>query len=107
MAAARRAQQPLKGAKDAQDPVALRKEALEAQRAAMVEEQLRKHQSNGSAKATSPPGTDPYDCEEDLDEWEVTWKTGKKDWCCRHQQVGCEAHDKESVPSWGGSRTEW
>ncbi|CAK0794063.1 unnamed protein product [Prorocentrum cordatum] len=32
------------------DPVALRKEALEAQRAAMVEEQLRKHQSNGSAK---------------------------------------------------------
>jgi hypothetical protein len=97
--------------------VAARKEALEAKRAAMVQEQLaeqlekKEEKEASTTEAIQAAPRDllqqlPYDCDGDTEAWEISWSKGKKDWCCRHRQRGCQRSDA-SVPNWGGDRTSW
>jgi len=30
-----------------------------------------------------------YDCAMDWENWEVVWTDAKKEWCCKHKQIGC------------------
>lgn len=44
------------------------------------------------APTTSPGATKspaPFDCQEGLDNWQVTWFPAKQNWCCTHEDLGC------------------
>merc|ERR1719424_60502 len=35
-------------------------------------------------------GTEPYRCEEGLDNWQKGWSESKKGYCCKRHRLGCK-----------------
>eukprot|EP00929_Paragymnodinium_shiwhaense_P062261 TRINITY_DN31089_c0_g1_i1.p1 TRINITY_DN31089_c0_g1~~TRINITY_DN31089_c0_g1_i1.p1 ORF type:complete len:625 (+),score=128.51 TRINITY_DN31089_c0_g1_i1:84-1958(+) len=46
---------------------------------------------------------DPYDCREDISNWESAWSEGKKEWCCNFRNVGCKFDCQEAAETWDTS----
>eukprot|EP00930_Biecheleria_cincta_P068155 TRINITY_DN5530_c0_g2_i1.p1 TRINITY_DN5530_c0_g2~~TRINITY_DN5530_c0_g2_i1.p1 ORF type:complete len:424 (-),score=83.96 TRINITY_DN5530_c0_g2_i1:93-1364(-) len=40
-----------------------------------------------SAAETNAPA--PFDCQEGLSNWQMTWFPAKQNWCCTHEDLGC------------------
>merc|ERR1712113_92432 len=59
--------------------------------------------------ATTPPPVAPFDCAEDLDDWE-DWESDKRTWCCANDpdaKVACERYDctdAYSQDDWSGDK---
>eukprot|EP00929_Paragymnodinium_shiwhaense_P041808 TRINITY_DN21711_c0_g1_i1.p1 TRINITY_DN21711_c0_g1~~TRINITY_DN21711_c0_g1_i1.p1 ORF type:complete len:1837 (-),score=319.72 TRINITY_DN21711_c0_g1_i1:105-5615(-) len=41
--------------------------------------------------STYAPGQEPFDCNSDYGDWQNSWSTQKKQFCCQHHSKGCEA----------------
>jgi len=41
----------------------------------------------------------PYHCEVALNNWETAWSLRKREWCCKHEHLGCDATPSSGISS--------